>query len=154
MVVKEVGWGFSAQDVKLLIEAGVSAIDVAGAGGTSWSQVEMFRAENANQAQIASSFVNWGIPTSDAINIVRGISGEMPIIASGGIRNGVEITKCIAIGANLCGLASPFLKAAKKSAEKTIEVIEVILAEVRICMFATGVQKIKDLDESVLHSPK
>lgn len=152
VIVKEVGWGFSIQDVKLLIDAGVSAIDVAGAGGTSWSQVEMYRAKNENQAQIASSFVNWGIPTSDAIKNVREISGEIPIIASGGIRNGVEISKCIALGANLCGLAGPFLKAAKVSTKKIVETVEVILAEIRISMFASGVKNINDLDESVIYN--
>jgi isopentenyl-diphosphate delta-isomerase len=132
----------------LLIEAGVSAIDVAGAGGTSWSQVEMYRAENENQAQIASSFVDWGIPTSDAIINVREISGDFPVIASGGIRNGVDISKCIALGADLCGIASPYLKAAKVSTRKTIESVEVTLAEVKISLFASGVKNIKDLDES------
>ena len=112
----------------------------------------MYRAENENQAQIASSFVNWGIPTSDAIKNVREITGEIPIIASGGIRNGVEISKCIALGANLCGLAGPFLKAAKVSTRKIVETIEVIQAEIRISMFASGVKNINDLDESVIYT--
>jgi len=152
VIVKEVGWGFSTHDVKLLIEAGVSAIDVAGAGGTSWSQVEMYRAENEMQAQIASSFVDWGIPTSNAIKNVREISGEIPVIASGGLRNGVEISKCIALGANLGGLASPFLKAAKVSAEKTVDSLSVIMTEIRICMFGSGVKRLDELNESVLYT--
>ncbi|MFN2175637.1 MAG: type 2 isopentenyl-diphosphate Delta-isomerase [Anaerolineales bacterium] len=150
VVVKEVGWGFSSQDAKLLMNAGVSAIDVAGAGGTSWSQVEMYRAEDDRQAQIASSFVNWGIPTSNAIRNVRNVSVDMPLIASGGIRNGVDIAKCIALGANLCGLASPLLKAAQVSAENTFDTIEIIMAEIRISMFSSGVKNLSGLDESVL----
>jgi isopentenyl-diphosphate delta-isomerase len=150
VVVKEVGWGFSSQDAKLLMNAGVSAIDVAGAGGTSWSQVEMYRAEDDRQAQIASSFVNWGIPTSNAIRNVRNVSVDMPLIASGGIRNGVDIAKCIALGANLCGLASPLLKTAQVSAENTFDTIEIIMAEIRISMFSSGVKNLSGLDESVL----
>jgi isopentenyl-diphosphate delta-isomerase len=150
VVVKEVGWGFSSQDAKLLMNAGVSAIDVAGAGGTSWSQVEMYRAEDDRQAQIASSFVNWGIPTSNAIRNVRNVSVDIPLIASGGIRNGVDIAKCIALGANLCGLASPLLKAAQVSAENTFDTIEIIMAEIRISMFSSGVKNLSGLDESVL----
>jgi isopentenyl-diphosphate delta-isomerase len=150
VVVKEVGWGFSSQDAKLLMNAGVSAIDVAGAGGTSWSQVEMYRAEDDRQAQIASSFVNWGIPTSNAIRNVRNVSVDIPLIASGGIRNGVDIAKCIALGANLCGLASPLLKTAQVSAENTFDTIEIIMAEIRISMFSSGVKNLSGLDESVL----
>ena len=100
VIAKEVGWGFCEEDVRRLAEAGVAAIDVAGAGGTSWSQVEMHRATNESQARLAAAFVDWGIPTADAICNVRQAAPDMAIIASGGIRTGVDIAKCLALGAS------------------------------------------------------
>ncbi|MFN2280503.1 MAG: type 2 isopentenyl-diphosphate Delta-isomerase, partial [Anaerolineales bacterium] len=115
VIAKEVGWGISKKTATLLVNAGVSAIDVAGAGGTSWTEVEMHRAETETQRQVASSFVDWGIPTADSIQIVRDAAPNIPIFASGGIRNGVEAAKSIALGATLVGMAGPFLKAAAQS---------------------------------------
>ena len=112
VIAKEVGWGFSEADVRLLAEAGVKAIDVAGAGGTSWSQVEMHRAKSESQKRLAAAFIDWGIPTSEAIQNVRRAAPELIVIASGGLRSGVDIAKCIALGASMGGMASPFLKAA------------------------------------------
>ncbi|MCC6956516.1 MAG: type 2 isopentenyl-diphosphate Delta-isomerase, partial [Anaerolineales bacterium] len=112
VIAKEVGWGFSEGDIRLLAEAGVAAIDVAGAGGTSWSQVEMHRAQTESQKRLAAAFVNWGVPTSEAILEVRRLAPQMTVIASGGLRSGVDIAKCLALGAQLGGMASPFLKAA------------------------------------------
>ncbi len=88
VIAKEVGWGFSEADVRLLVNSGVSAIDVAGAGGTSWSQVEMHRAQDASQARLAAAFVEWGIPTSDAILNVRRVAPDLRVFASGGLRSG------------------------------------------------------------------
>lgn len=138
VIAKEVGWGFSKEDVRLLVNCGVSAIDVAGAGGTSWSQVEMHRAPNEQQARLAGAFVDWGIPTAEAILNVRSIAPHLPVFASGGLRSGVEIAKCLALGSTLGGMASPFLKAAVQSLEKTVELIELTCREIRVCMFATG----------------
>jgi isopentenyl-diphosphate delta-isomerase len=138
VIAKEVGWGFSKQDVALLMKAGVSAIDVAGAGGTSWSQVEMHRAQDDTQRKLAAAFSDWGIPTVEAIQNVLEIAPAMKIIASGGLRTGVEIAKCIALGASLGGMAGPFLKAAIQSVEETIKLINLIKQEICICMFATG----------------
>lgn len=145
VIAKEVGWGFSEADIHLLADAGISAIDVAGAGGTSWSQVEMYRAKNPNQARLAGAFVNWGVPTADAIQNVRNIAPGLKVIASGGLRSGVDLTKCLALGASLGGLASPFLKAAAVSAEETISAIHEIRDEVRVCMFACGAKDLESL---------
>jgi isopentenyl-diphosphate delta-isomerase len=147
VIAKEVGWGISRQSANLLLKAGISAIDVAGAGGTSWTEVEMHRAETDTQRQVASSFVNWGIPTADSIQIVREVAPKLPIFASGGIRNGVEIAKSIALGADLAGLAGPFLKAAATSQEAVQQVIDRILNEIRISMFAAGARDLKELRE-------
>ncbi len=152
VIAKEVGWGFSKEDIKGLVNAGISAIDVAGAGGTSWSQVEMFRATSAAQAQLASAFVDWGIPTAEAIQIACENAQGLPIIASGGLRNGIDIAKCIALGACLGGMAGPFLKAAVISLEKTLETIRTLSKEIQIAMFAVGVSSLAELQQTPLHS--
>ncbi|RPI26536.1 MAG: type 2 isopentenyl-diphosphate Delta-isomerase, partial [Chloroflexota bacterium] len=100
VIAKEVGWGFSEQAARQLSEAGVAAIDIAGAGGTSWSQVEMHRAENESQRRLAAAFLEWGVPTADSILQVRKAAPDMLIFASGGIRTGIDIAKCIALGAS------------------------------------------------------
>lgn len=147
VIAKEVGWGISPQAARMLLNAGVSAIDVAGAGGTSWTEVEMHRAETDIQRQVASSFVDWGIPTAESIQIARDAAPKLAIFASGGIRNGVDIAKSIALGADLAGLAGPFLKAAANSQEAVQQVIEQITTEIRISMFAAGARDLKALRE-------
>src|SRR6185436_19206099 len=91
VIAKEVGWGISEKTAKLLANCGVSAIDVAGAGGTSWSQVEMHRAPDEFTRQLAATFVGWGIPTSDSILNVKKTVPDMTIFASGGIKDGLDI---------------------------------------------------------------
>lgn len=150
VIVKEVGWGFSKEDVKLLKSTGISGIDVAGAGGTSWSQVEMHRAKSGSEARIAASFLDWGIPTVDVIKYVRETAPELIIIASGGLKTGVDIAKCLALGARLGGMASVFLKAASESLDMTIQTIEEIKKVIKICMFATGSANIDQLNETRL----
>ena len=145
VIAKEVGWGFSEENARRLAQCGVAAIDVAGAGGTSWSQVEMYRAPTEARRRIAATFIDWGIPTAEAIlNVKRG-APALPVIASGGLRNGLDIAKSIALGAHLGGLAGPFLKAAVQSAEALIETIDIIHAELKIAMFAAGIPDIPAL---------
>lgn len=148
VIAKEVGWGFSRHDVQLLISAGVAGIDVAGAGGTSWTQVEMLRARSDSHTRIAQAFKYWGIPTADAIENVYSASPELIIIASGGLRSGVDITKCLALGAKLGGIASPFLKTAVKSLDATIELIGEFQKVIQICLFATGSANLSELNRS------
>lgn len=143
VVAKEVGWGISEQTARRLIEAGISAIDVAGAGGTSWSQVEMHRAPTTRLRRLAAAFADWGIPTAESLQMVRRVRAEsgrtdVQIFASGGIRTGQEIAKCVALGADLVGLASPFLKRAVESAEAVAEEMELLESELRIAMFCSG----------------
>lgn len=147
VIAKEVGWGFSEKAARQLAEAGVAAIDVAGAGGTSWTQVEMHRAKNESQARLAAAFIDWGIPTSRAILNVRQAAPDLLIFASGGLRSGVDIAKCIALGASLGGMASPFLKAASRSLDDTVQTINEIRKEIQVCMFASGAGDIKQLQE-------
>lgn len=150
VIVKEVGWGFSELDARRLAEAGVAAIDIAGAGGTSWTQVEMHRAKSESQARLAAAFIDWGIPTADSIAMVRRAAPQMTIIASGGLRSGLDIAKCIALGAKIGGMASPFLKAASISVAATIETIAEIQREIQVCMFASGAANLEQLDQSRL----
>ncbi len=152
VIAKEVGWGISEQTARRLIEAGVSAIDVAGAGGTSWSQVEMYRAPTERLRRLAAAFGDWGIPTADSLLAVRRACEttqrkDMALFASGGIRGGQDIAKCVALGADLVGLASPFLKRAVESVAAVSEEIELLTTELRIAMFCSGVATIKQLRE-------
>ncbi len=150
VIAKEVGWGISAQAARKLVDAGVAAIDVAGAGGTSWTQVEMHRAQNESQARLAAAFVDWGIPTTESIIQVRQSAPGLPIFASGGLRNGLEIAKSIALGASLGGMAGPFLKAASISLDQTIQIIQEITQEIRVTMFAAGAGDLLTLQNTPL----
>ena len=139
VVAKEVGWGFSAEDARRLASAGVAAIDVAGAGGTSWSQVEMHRAPTARLARVAGAFIDWGIPTADSLRYCRAAAPGLPLFASGGIRDGIEAAKCIALGASLVGLAGEFLRAADRDgAAGVAELAATITDELRVAMFCAG----------------
>lgn len=150
VIAKEVGWGFCKEDIRRLGEVGVAAIDVAGAGGTSWSQVEMHRSQNESQARLAAVFVDWGIPTAEAICNVHQLLPGMPIIASGGLRSGMDIAKCLALGAALGGMAGLFLKAAANSLDLTVQTIQEVRREILVCMFATGAGNLVALREGKL----
>jgi isopentenyl-diphosphate Delta-isomerase len=145
VIAKEVGWGFSAQAAKQLANVGISAIDVAGAGGTSWSQVEMYRTKDPVLARVAGAFRDWGIPTADSIQDVKNGVPDMLVFASGGLRNGIEIAKCITLGANLGGMAGPFLQAATRSYEETVTAIRGVAREIKVCMFSSGARNISEL---------
>jgi isopentenyl-diphosphate delta-isomerase len=145
VVVKEVGWGISGQTARRLAAAGVAAIDVAGAGGTSWSQVEKHRHRSEHSARLASSFVDWGIPTARALVECRSDLPQIPLIASGGIRTGVEAAKCIVLGAQLVGVAGPLLHAAVKGEDAVTTVLQHLIEEMRITMFAAGARDLSAL---------
>jgi isopentenyl-diphosphate delta-isomerase len=145
VIVKEVGWGISERTARMLLDCGVAAIDVAGAGGTSWSQVEMYRAPDEFTRKLAATFVDWGIPTASSILNVKKSAPGMMIFASGGLKDGQDIAKCIALGATLGGMAGPFLKAAAISAEKAVEFIKLIQLQLQVTMFAAGVGQLQDL---------
>ena len=145
VIAKEVGWGISERTAKLLADCGVSAIDVAGAGGTSWSQVEMHRAPDEFTRQLAGTFVGWGLPTAESILNVSKAVPEMTIFASGGIKDGLDIAKCIALGATLGGMAGQFLKAAAISNENVVEMMKLTMRQIEVTMFATGVGTLEGL---------
>lgn len=150
VIAKEVGWGISERTARLLADCGVAAIDVAGAGGTSWSQVEMHRAPDEFTRQLAATFVGWGIPTAESIQIVRKAAPNMTVFASGGLKDGLDIAKCIALGASLGGMAGQFLKAAAVSTESAVEMMKLTKRQIEVTMFAAGVGMLKDLRDGKL----
>ncbi|HEY7321030.1 MAG TPA: type 2 isopentenyl-diphosphate Delta-isomerase [Candidatus Binatia bacterium] len=142
VVAKEVGSGISAEVALRLQQAGVKAIDVAGKGGTSWYAVEAQRA--ARQGKPAeTTFADWGIPTEAALIAVRKAVPDIQIVASGGIRTGLDIAKCIALGADMTAFGQPLLGAALESPEKVVEFIAGIIYEIKVTMLCVGA---KDLD--------
>ena len=148
VIVKEVGNGISTAMATKLIDAGVAVIDVAGAGGTSWAKVESQRAENNLQRRLGRTFADWGISTADCIVQIRQQYPNLPLIASGGLRNGVEVAKAIALGANLAGLAFPFLQAASESEAAVDEAVELLVAEIKTVLFCTGNANLAELKRS------
>lgn len=152
VIAKEVGWGISERTAKLLAECGVSVIDVAGAGGTSWSQVEMHRAPDEFTRQLAATFVGWGIPTAASILNVKRAVPKMTVFASGGLKDGLDIAKCVALGATLGGMAGQFLKAAAISTEKAVEMMKLTKRQIEVTMFAAGVGSLEDLKSDRLQA--
>jgi len=147
VIVKETGAGISAEDAKVLETAGISGIDVAGVGGTSWSAVEYYRAKERRDdfhQRLGETFWDWGIPT--AISLVEvAQSTHLPIIASGGVRNGENVAKAIVLGASLVGTASPILQAATNGPKEVKKVLTYIIEELRNTMFLVGAKSVNEL---------
>ena len=144
VVVKEVGSGISAEVAVRLKKAGVKAIDVAGRGGTSWYAVEAQRA--AIQGKPAeTTFADWGIPTDEALIAVRQAVPDLQIVASGGIRSGLDIAKSIGLGADMAAFGQPLLAAALASPEKVVEFIAGIIHEIKITMLCVGAKNLDAL---------
>ncbi|MBD2184093.1 type 2 isopentenyl-diphosphate Delta-isomerase [Aerosakkonema funiforme] len=148
VIAKEVGNGISAAMAQKLIDVGVAAIDVAGAGGTSWAKVESERATDAQQRRLGATFADWGMPTAECVETIRAIAPNIPLIASGGLRNGLETAKAIALGADIAGMAWPFLQAAAESEEALHALVKVLIAEITTVLFCTGNATLSDLKNS------
>lgn len=145
VLVKEVGSGISGALARKLADAGVSAIDVSGGGGTSWAIIEAKRAQTRMQQTLGERFRDWGIPTTVSLVQCRDALPEMPLIASGGVRSGIDIAKAIALGADAAALAHPFLEAATRSADAVEEVLNRLIQELKVAMFLVGARTIADL---------
>lgn len=147
--VKEVGMGIDGESAKKLIGAGVQFIDVAGAGGTSWIQVEKYRSKDPLREAAAEAFLDWGLPTAEALIEVRQQSEEIPVIASGGLKNGVEAAKALALGAALAGFGRSLLPAAVHNQEEAvISQMDRIEFEFRTAMFGIGARTITELKDT------
>lgn len=138
LVAKEVGCGLSAAVARRLLEAGVAALDIAGAGGTSWAAVEAARATSRQQRAVAEAFAGWGIPSAEAIGRVRQACPEALLIGSGGIRDGIDAAKAIRLGANLVGQAAAVLDSALQSSEAVVEHFRIVIEQLRVVCFCTG----------------
>ncbi|AIC15023.1 type 2 isopentenyl-diphosphate Delta-isomerase [Nitrososphaera viennensis] len=150
VIVKEVGAGISREVAIKLEMAGASAINVAGAGGTSWAGVEKLRADmvkDRKKARLGEMFWDWGMPTAASLIETRK-AVKLPLVASGGLRNGLEVAKCIALGASMAAMAYPFLKAAAQSREALFEFADSVLAELRSTMFLVGAANVRALASS------
>jgi isopentenyl-diphosphate Delta-isomerase len=150
VIVKEVGAGISKEVAIKLEMAGVKAINVAGAGGTSWAGVEKLRAEAIRddvKRHLGEMFWDWGIPTAASLIEARK-AVSLPLIASGGVRNGLEVAKCIALGASMGAMAYPFLRAAAQSRENLFAFADTILTELKSSMFLVGARNISALASS------
>ena len=150
VIVKEVGAGISKEVAIKLEMAGVAAINVAGAGGTSWAGVEKLRAEAVKddlKRHLGEMFWDWGIPTAASLIEARK-AVRIPLIASGGLRNGLEVAKCVALGASIAAMAYPFLRAASQSRENLFAFADTLLAELRSAMFLVGARNISALASS------
>jgi isopentenyl-diphosphate Delta-isomerase len=150
VVVKEVGFGMDAEDVALLRDAGVAAIDVAGAGGTNWALVEGRR--EAGAARVAGAFADWGVPTADALVDAVATAPGLPILASGGLRDGVDAAKALALGAAAVGLARPFLLAAQ--ADQASEAAAALVRQLRVAVWAAGAPSAAALTPAHLRSQR
>jgi isopentenyl-diphosphate delta-isomerase len=145
VVVKEVGWGIAPDTVDALLRAGVAAVDVAGAGGTSWSEVERHRMDSPVRARVAAAFADWGVPTAEALVEACRIAPDALIFASGGVRSGIDAAKAIALGASLVGIAGPFLRAAAEGVDAAVELAEEIVETLRTAMFCIGAPSVEAL---------
>jgi len=147
VIAKEVGSGLSEAVARRLAEAGITILDTAGLGGTSWARIEAAR---AGDAELGEVFAAWGIPTPESIRQCRRVPG-VTVIGSGGLRNGVDVAKALALGADLAGLAFPFLAAATESADRVAQRVRRIVAELETTMFCLGVQTLAELRRVPIH---
>jgi isopentenyl-diphosphate Delta-isomerase len=149
VIAKSVGSGIAPSTAARLVECGVAAIDVAGGGGTSWARVEGKRSGDAARERIAEAFGDWGYATPRATAAVRAALPAVPLVASGGIRDGVQVAKALALGADLAGLALPFLRAADESDAAVAALIDELVTGLRIAVFASGARTVAGLRDAL-----
>ncbi len=145
VVLKEVGAGLSEEDVRLVADGGIRYIDGAGAGGTSWSRIEHYSLVEEEREDLGLTFQDWGIPTPRALMALKKYRGRLTLIASGGIRSGLDMAKAMILGASLCGIAAPFLKPAIESPDKVVKVINTLKREFVTALFLLGQGSVKGL---------
>ncbi len=151
VVIKEVGAGISPAVARRLAEVGVAMLDVAGAGGTSWAAVEGERARCPRRRAVAMAFADWGIPTSEALRGIRAALPALPLIASGGIVDGVDVAKAVSLGADLVGLGAAVLPSATASGAAVIDAFQIIIDQLRTACFCTGSANLNGLRHAHMH---
>lgn len=150
VIVKEVGCGLSRRAATRLLEAGVAALDVAGAGGTSWSRVELHRQRDRDQHTMGRIFSEWGIPTAQSLRLAQEAAPTLPLIASGGLRDGLDIAKALALGADLTTMAGALLPIAATAPETLSKHLELIRRQLQVTMFTVGARDIAALKQTPL----
>ncbi len=148
VIVKETGAGISHSQAVAICDAGASAIDVGGLGGTSWAGVETYRAQKRGDMlsyHLGKQFWNWGIPT--AASIVES-SVSIPVVATGGIRSGIDIAKSLALGASICGVALPLVAPALKGNKDVVDRLTLVIEELRAAMFLCGCSNVETLNSA------
>lgn len=138
VLAREVCFGLTPEAAQRFMNMGVSGIDCAGAGGTSWAKVEALCAKTERRRKMGFRFGEFGIPTADSIQNVRQVSKNIPLIATGGIRTGQDIAKALSLGANVAAMARPMLVAAHAGEQALFEWIEDLILELQITLFACG----------------
>jgi len=154
VVIKEVGAGISETTAAKLASLPIAGVETAGLGGTSWAAIESRRTRDDIQRSTGELFAQWGIPTPESIRVCRRAMGGRVVVASGGIRNGIDAAKAIALGADAVGFALPMLRAAERSVEAAVEEIERVIEELRTAMFLTGCSTLSDLRSRVLRQTR
>ena len=149
VIAKEVGCGIDAKTAKALIDVGVKGIDVAGLGGTSWAAVEMCRQTDPLRRELCQSYRSWGLPTAKALEGLGDLPEDILKISSGGLRNGLDLAKSVAIGANLGGFATKFIHAANDGYESLHNAIKLILEELKLALFFTGSSNLQAMKDKI-----
>lgn len=152
IIIKEVGCGISMEVAKILKKTGIAAIDIAGAGGTSWAAIEYYRAKEAGDKYktiMGETFWDWGLPTAASLIEVKSVS-NIEIIASGGIRNGLDAAKCLGLGATMVGFAQPLLWPATRGYEYVLEKIKLYAEELKLALFLTNSKNINDIKDKIV----
>lgn len=148
VLAKEVGSGIGPATALRLIQAGCAGVDVAGAGGTSWARIEALRSLEGPKRRLGLALADWGIPTAESILACRRALPSSLLVASGGLRNGLEVAKALALGANMVGLALPFLKPATEGPEAVEAVMRELMEELRAVMWLAGFKDVAALRRS------
>lgn len=144
VLLKETGTGMSPDVARLAMDVGCLGVDVAGVGGTSWPRVEALRHDDARQG-IGEAFRDWGLTTVDAVRGCREAAPVAQLIASGGVRSGLDMARCVALGADMCGMALPLLRAVARSEDAAVDYIEQRREELRVALMCSGARDLRAL---------
>jgi isopentenyl-diphosphate delta-isomerase len=150
VIVKEVGAGISPSNAKQLEQAGIKWIEVAGRGGTNWASIEYARNQSNFEQQVALPFLNWGMDTAKLLPAISANCPSLNLIGSGGVRDGLDIARCIRLGACVTALAQPFLAPALESTEAVVNKIAILKEQLRWAMFLTGSKDLEALKKAKL----
>ena len=150
VIVKEVGAGISPSNAKQLEQAGIKWIEVAGRGGTNWASIEYARNQSDFEKQVAAPFVNWGMDTPKLLPAISENCPRLNLIGSGGVRDGLDIARCLRLGASISALAQPFLAPALENTEAVVNKIAILKEQLRWAMFLTGSKDLEALKKAKL----